>query len=105
VKVTKQELMEALLVEEVLKLNGGSGIVSISEAIAAAERISTLAEWRAAVEQMVEADAYGDAKSSQSESLFSRATAEARALKEQYLHDPYRSPAMRNITLASSAAD
>lgn len=96
--MTKQELMDALLADAVLKLNGGREIVTVSEAVAAAERASTIAEWREAVEQMVKAGIIAAAKSSDSATLFSRAVADARAMKEHYLNDPYRSPAMCNVT-------
>jgi hypothetical protein len=96
--VTKQELMDALLTESVLKLNEGRDIVSVSNAIAAAEQMNTLADWREAVEQLVKAGLDAKTKSSDSATLFSRAVADSRALKEQYLRDPYRSPAKCNIT-------
>ena len=96
--MTKQELMEALLAESVLKLNEGREMVSISQAIAAAEQTNTLAEWREAVEQIVKAGLDANAESPDTATLFSRAIADARALKEQYLSDPYRSPAKCNIT-------
>jgi hypothetical protein len=96
--VTKQELMDALLTESVLKLDEGREIVSVSQAIAAAEQTNTLAEWREAVGQIVKTVLDANTESSDSTTLFSRAIADARALKEQYLKDPYRSPAMCNIT-------
>jgi hypothetical protein len=96
--VTKQELMEALLAESVSRLNEGREIVSISHAIAAAGQTNTLAEWRESVEQIVKAGLDAKPESSDSATLFSRAIADARALKEQYLSDPYRSPAKCNIT-------
>jgi hypothetical protein len=96
--VTTRELIEALLAESVSKLNKGREIVSVSEAIAAAEQVKTLAEWRQAVEQMIRAGLDAKTESSDSATLFSRAIADARALKEQYLNDPYRSPAKCNIT-------
>jgi hypothetical protein len=96
--VTKQELMDALLAESVLKLDEGREIVSVSQAIAVAEQTNTLAEWREAVEQMVKAGLDAKTKSPDSATLFSRAIADARALKEQYLKDPYRSPAKCDIT-------
>jgi hypothetical protein len=96
--VTKQELMAALLAESVLKLDAGREIVSVSQAIAAAEQTNTVAEWREAVEQLVKAGLDAKKESSDSTTLFSRAIADARALKEQYLKDPYRSPAKCNIT-------
>jgi hypothetical protein len=96
--VTKQELMDALLAESVLKLDEGREIVSVSQAIAAAEKTNTLAEWREAVEQTVKAGLETITKSSDSGTLFSHAIADARALKELYLNDPYRSPAKCNIT-------
>jgi len=96
--LTKQELTDALLAEAVLKLNGGNDIVTIPQAIAAAERTSTLVEWREAVEQMVKTARIADVQSSDSATQFSTAVADARAMKEQYLNDPYRSPAMCNIT-------
>jgi hypothetical protein len=96
--VTKQELMDALLTESVLKLDEGREIVSVSQAIAAAEQTNTLAEWREAVGQIVKTVLDANTESSDSTTLFSRAIADARALKAQYLKDPYRSPAMCNIT-------
>jgi hypothetical protein len=96
--VTKQELMDALLTGSVLKLDEGREIVSVSQAIAAAEQTNTLAEWREAVGQIVKTVLDANTESSDSTTLFSRAIADARALKEQYLKDPYRSPAMCNIT-------
>jgi hypothetical protein len=96
--VTKQALMEALLTDSVLKLNEGREIVSVSQAIAAAEKTKTLAEWREALEQLVKAGLGANTGSSDSATLFSRAIADARALKGQYLSDPYRSPAKCNIT-------
>jgi len=96
--VTKQELMDALLTESVLKLDEGREIVSVSQAIAAAEQTNTLAEWREAVGQIVKTALDANTESSDSTTLFSRAIADARALKEQYLRDPYRSPAKCNIT-------
>ena len=96
--MTKQELMDALLTESVLKLDEGREIVSVSQAIAAAEQTNTLAEWREAVGQIVKTVLDANTESSDSTTLFSRAIADARALKEQYLKDPYRSPAMCNIT-------
>jgi hypothetical protein len=96
--VTKQELMDALLAESVLKLDDGREIVSVSQAIAAAEQSNTVAEWREAVEQLVKAGLDAKKESSDSATLFSGAIADARALKEQYLKDPYRSPAKCNIT-------
>jgi hypothetical protein len=96
--LTKQELTDALLVEAVLKLNRGNDSVTVPQAIAAAERTSTIAEWREAVEQMVKSGSVADVQSSDSATLFSKAVADARAMKEQYLNDPYRSPAMCNIT-------
>jgi len=96
--VTKQELMEALLAESVLKLNEGREIVSVSQALAAAEQTITLPEWREAVEHMVKAGLEANTESSDSANLFSRAIADARGLKEQYLNDPYRLPAKCNIT-------
>ncbi|HWO29108.1 MAG TPA: hypothetical protein VNO32_09950 [Candidatus Acidoferrum sp.] len=96
--MTKQELMDALLAESVLKLDEGREIVSVSQAIAVAEQTNTLAEWREAVEQMVKAGLDAKTKSPDSATLFSRAIADARALKEQYLKDPYRSPAKCDIT-------
>jgi hypothetical protein len=91
--VTKQELMDALLAESVLKLDEGREIVSVSQAIAAAEQTNTVAEWREAVEQLVKAGLDAKKESLDSATLFARAIADARALKEQYLKDPYRSPA------------
>jgi hypothetical protein len=96
--VTKQELMDALLTESVLKLDEGREIVSVSQAIAAAEQTNTLAEWREVVGQIVKTALDANTESSDSTTLFSRAIADARALKEQYLRDPYRSPAKCNIT-------
>ena len=96
--MTKQELMDALLTGSVLKLDEGREIVSVSQAIAAAEQTNTLAEWREAVGQIVKTVLDANTESSDSTTLFSRAIADARALKEQYLKDPYRSPAMCNIT-------
>ena len=96
--MTKQELMDALLTESVLKLDEGREIVSVSQAIAAAEQTNTLAEWREAVGQIVKTALDANTESSDSTTLFSRAIADARALKEQYLRDPYRSPAKCNIT-------
>ena len=96
--MTKQELMDALLTESVLKLDEGREIVSVSQAIAAAEQTNTLAEWREAVGQIVKTVLDANTESSDSTTLFSRAIADARALKAQYLKDPYRSPAMCNIT-------
>ena len=96
--MTKQELMDARLAESVLKLDEGHESVSVSQAIAAAEQTNTLAEWREAVEQIVKAGLDAKTKSPDSATLFSRAIADARALKEQYLKDPYRSPAKCNIT-------
>jgi hypothetical protein len=96
--MTKQELMDALLAESILKLADGREIVSVSQAIAAAEQTNTLAAWREVIEQMVEAGLDAKTESSDSVTLFSRAIADARALKEQYLKDPYRSPAKCNIT-------
>jgi hypothetical protein len=96
--VTKQELMDALLTGSVLKLEEGREIVSVSQAIAAAEQTNTLAEWREAVGQIVKTALDANTESSDSTTLFSRAIGDARALKEQYLKDPYRSPAMCNIT-------
>ena len=96
--MTKQELMDALLAEAVLKLNAGDGSVTLPLAIAAAERASTIAEWREAVEQIVKGGTIADAPSPDSTTLFSKALADARAMKEHYLNDPYRSPAMCNIT-------
>jgi hypothetical protein len=96
--VTKQELMDALLAESVFKLDEGREIVSVSRAIAAAEQTNTVAEWREAIEQLVKAGLHAKKESSDSATLFSRAIADARALKEQYLKDPYRSPAKCNIT-------
>jgi hypothetical protein len=96
--VTKHELMDALLAESVLKLNQGREIVSVSQSIAAAEKTNTLAEWREAVEQLVRAGLDANTESSDSATLFSRAIADARALKELNLKDSYRSPAKCNIT-------
>lgn len=96
--MTKQELMESLLAESVLKLNQGRDIVSVSQAIAVAEPIKTLADWREAVEQMVKAGSEANSESSNSSTLFTRAIADARLLKQRYLNDPYRSPAKCNIT-------
>jgi hypothetical protein len=96
--LTKQELTDALLVEAVLKLNGGNDIVTIPQAIYAAERTRTLAEWREAVEQMIKSGGIEDVQSSDSATLFSKVVPDARAMKEQYLNDPYRSPAKCNIT-------
>jgi len=96
--MTKQELMDALLAESILKLADGREIVSVSQAIAAAEQTNTLAAWREVIEQTVEAGLDAKTESSDSVTLFSRAIADARALKEQYLKDPYRSPAKCNIT-------
>ncbi len=96
--MTKQELMDALLAESILKLNEGRDVVSVSQAIAAAEQTNTLAEWREAVEQIVKAGLNAKAESPDTATLFSRAIADARALKKQYLSDPYRSPAKCNIT-------
>ena len=96
--MTKQELMDALLTESVLKLDEGREIVSVSQAIAAAEQTNTLAEWREAVGQIVKTALDANTESSDSTTLFSRAIGDARALKEQYLKDPYRSPAKCNIT-------
>lgn len=96
--MTKQELLEALLAESVLKLNEGREMVSVSQAIAAAEQTNTLAEWREAVEQIVKAGLDARTESPDTATLFSRAIADARALKTQYLSDPYRSPAKCNIT-------
>lgn len=96
--MTKQVLMEALLAESVLKLNEGREIVSVSQAIAAAEKANALAEWRETVEQIVRAGLDAKAESPNVVTLFSRAIADVRALKEQYLSDPYRSPAKCNIT-------
>ncbi len=96
--MTKHELMDALLAESVLKLNEGRETVSVSQAIAAAAQTNTLVEWREVVEQMVKAGLDSKTESSDSATLFSRAIADARALKEEYLKDPYRSPAKCNIT-------
>ena len=96
--MTKQELMDALLTGSVLKLDEGREIVSVSQAIAAAEQTNTLAEWREAVGQIVKTALDANTESSDSTTLFSRAIGDARALKEQYLKDPYRSPAKCNIT-------
>jgi hypothetical protein len=96
--LTKQELTDALLAEAVLKLNAGNDIVTVQQAIAVAERSSTIAEWREAVEQVVKSSSFPDVQSSHSATLFSKVVADARAMKEQYLNDPYRSPAMCNIT-------
>lgn len=96
--MTKQELTDALLAEAVLKLNCGHGILTVPQAIAAAERTRTLAEWREAVEQIVKSGTIADIQSSDSATLFSKVVADARTMKEQYLNDPYRSPAMCNIT-------
>jgi hypothetical protein len=90
--------MDALLTESVLKLDEGREIVSVSQAIAAAEQTNTLAEWREAVGQIVKTALDANTESSDSTTLFSRAIGDARALKEQYLKDPYRSPAKCNIT-------
>lgn len=90
--------MDALLAEAILKLNAGNEAVTAPQAIAAAERAGTIAEWREAVEQMVKGGSIGVAPSSDSATLFSKVVADARAMKEQYLNDPYRSPAMCNIT-------
>ena len=96
--MTKQELMEALLAESVLRLNEGGEMVSISQAIAAAEQTKTLAEWRETVERIAKAGLDAKDVSPDTATLFSRAIADARALKKQYLSDPYRSPAKCNIT-------
>ncbi|MFZ0580965.1 MAG: hypothetical protein WAN72_03395 [Candidatus Acidiferrales bacterium] len=96
--MTKQELMDALLAEAVLKLNGTDEIVTVPQAIAAAEHAGTIAEWREAVERLVKGGSIAEAPSSDSATLFSKVVADARAMKEQYLNDPYRSPAMCNIT-------
>ncbi len=96
--MTKQELMDALLAEAVLKLNGGTDFVTVPQAIAAAEGTSTIAQWREAVEQMVKSGRIADIQPSDSATLFSKVVADARAMKEHYLNDPYRSPAMCNIT-------
>ena len=42
--MTKQELMEAVFAESVLKLNEGREIISVFQAIAAAEKTNTHAE-------------------------------------------------------------
>jgi hypothetical protein len=96
--LTKQELTDALLAEAVLKLNGGDDIVTIPQAIAAAECTRTIAEWHEAVKQMVKSGRIADIHPSDSATLFSNVVADARAMKEQYLNEPYRSPAMCNIT-------
>jgi ssRNA-specific RNase YbeY (16S rRNA maturation enzyme) len=96
--VTKQELMDALLAEAVLKLNGGGDIVSVEKAVAAAEKAGNVEEWREAVQQIVKNALNAETKPSDSEIILMRATADAKALKEQYLNDPYRSPAKCNVT-------
>lgn len=90
--------MDALLAEAILKLNAGNEAVTAPQAIAVAEPAGTIAEWREAVEQMVKGGSIGVAPSSDSATLFSKVAADARAMKKQYLNDPYRSPAMCNIT-------
>jgi len=96
--VNKQELMDALLAEAVLRLNGGGDIVSVEQAVAAAEKTSNVEEWRAAVQQIVKDGLTIGTEPSDSEIVLMRATADAKALKEQYLNDPYRSPAKCNVT-------
>ena len=64
--MTKQVLMEALLAESDFKLTEGREIVSVSQAIAAAEKTHTLVEWREAVERIVKAGLDANTESSDS---------------------------------------
>ncbi|MGC2002820.1 MAG: hypothetical protein WA658_23405, partial [Candidatus Acidiferrales bacterium] len=79
--MTKQELMDALLAEAVLKLNGTDEIVTVPQAIAASEHAGTFAEWREAVERLVKGGSIAEAPSSDSATLFSKVVADARAMK------------------------
>jgi hypothetical protein len=96
--VTKQELLDTLLAEAVLKLNGGGDVVSVKQALAIAEKAGSIEQWREAVRQIVMAGLDAETRPPASQLAFLEAISDAKAMKEQYLNDPYRSPAKCNVT-------
>jgi hypothetical protein len=96
--VTKQELLDALLAEAVLKLNGRGDIVSVEQALAIAEKARNIEAWRESIRHLVSAGLAAETKPSISQTTLIEAISDAKTMKEQYLNDPYRSPAKCNIT-------